>query len=203
MTSDLIEPAQLMSVDIAATTWTVRRSALADGLQGLGILPADLDSLIAVLAVEEAGELPYQLRVGDWRIDLRASAARALINGATLTAALAATHQTSVPATVLSVVIPLLFDLERVTLSPTDRYLYAVLLNAPQSSLPIEQWYQHLPTRVTAELTELEFRDVMGRLEEAGAIEIDAAGQATPSLPTPRRLVKLALPVPPDQSEYQ
>lgn len=190
-----------MSVDIAAATWPIHRSALADGLRGLGILPADLDSMIAVLAVEEAGELPYQLGVGDWRIDLRAAAARALINGATLTAALAATHQTSVPATVLSVVIPLLFDLERVTLSPPDRYLYAVLLNAPQSSLPIEQWYQHLPARVTAELTELEFRDVMGRLEEAGAIEIDAAGQASPSLPTPRRLVKLALPVPPDQSE--
>jgi hypothetical protein len=203
MNSDLVEPAQLMSVDVAATTWTIHRSALADGLQRLGILPVDLDSLIAVLAVEEVGDLPYQLRVGDWRIDLRAAAARALINGATLTAALAATHQTSVPATVLSVVIPLLFDLERVTLSPTDRYLYAALLNAPQSSFPVEQWYQHLPARVTAELTELEFRDVMGRLEEAGAIEIDAAGEATPSLPTPRRLVRLALPVPPDQSEYR
>jgi hypothetical protein len=203
MNSDLVEPAQLMSIDVAATTWTVHRSALTDGLQRLGILPADLDSLIAVLAVEEVGDLPYQLRVGDWRIDLRAASARALINGATLTAALAATDQTSVPATVLSVVVPLLFDLEHVTLSPADRYLYAALLNAPQASLPVEQWYQHLPSRVTSELTELEFRDVVDRLEEAGALEIDAVGEATALLPTPRRLLRLALPAPPDQSEYR
>jgi hypothetical protein len=198
-----VEAAQLMGIDVAASTWAIAHAQFVALLSDLGVLPDDMDSMIAVLAVDSAGELPYEIRVGQWRLDLEAAAARALINSTVLTAALAADHQSSIPATVLSVAVPLLFDLEKVTLSPQDRYLYATLLNSPHASMTFEQWYQHLPARITDELTALELRDVLGRLEDAGAVDTDAAGITKVTIPSPRRLVRLALPAPPDASEYR
>jgi len=198
-----MEPADLIGIATDHQTWTMTRTQIVDLLSELHVLPEDLDSLIAVLAVDVKGELPYPIRVGGWQLDLPAAAGRALPNSAVLTAALAANNQSSIPATVIGVAVPLLFDVEKVRLSPGDRYVYAVLLNAAHSSLTFEQWYQHLPERVTDEVTGLELRDILGRLEDAGAVDTDTAGTTSVKIPSPRRLVKLALPAALDISEYR
>lgn len=103
--------------------------------------------------------------------------------------------QTSIPATVLSVAVPILVDIQRVEISPADKYVFATLLQSSEHE-SLEDWYASLPSRVT-ELTELEFRDVIGRLRDAGLAEQDD-GSISVRRPNPRHLVRLALPsVPP------
>lgn len=202
MTANRAEPATLAGIDTTHPRWELEHSQIEALLRSLNILPPDMDTLVAVMASRGSDEPPFELRIGNWSIDLKAATARGLINGVILASALAAFGESSVPATVLSVIVPLLFDLQRVELSPSDKYLYAVLLNAPTNRETVDDWYAKLPPRVRGEITELEFRDVVGRLEDAGAVETDDWGHVDVPTPSHRRLVKLALPEPPGRSEY-
>jgi hypothetical protein len=197
----LAHPAVLAGVDTSGDLWHVDRKALETLLSSLGLPRADLDAIVPLIAGSELDTVPFELRVGDWVIDLKSALARALINGVTLTSALAAMHQASIPATVLSVIVPLLFDVQHVQVSPADKYVYAVLLDAPASGETIEGWYARLPARVRGEMTELEFRNTIGRLTEAGLVEGDDAGSMLVPPPSPRRLVRLELPTVPTQEE--
>ena len=107
----------------------------------------------------------FEVRIGDWRLDATVATARALVNGVVLTAALAAKGESSIPATVLSVIVPLVFDLERVAISASDRTVYAALLRDAPDRRAIDGWYNSLPTHLQAEITNLEFRDLIERAQ--------------------------------------
>jgi hypothetical protein len=159
------------------------------------------------MGLHELGELPFEMRIGRWQIDLPTATARGVVNGVVLTATLSALGEASIPATVLSVVVPAIFDVERVSISPSQRYVYAVLLNAPvatqQDTLSVEQWYARLPARVQAELTLLEFRDIVGVLDEMGNVDLDTHGHLKVVRPSPRRVARLRLPAAPPPYEFQ
>jgi hypothetical protein len=76
---------------------------------------------------------PFEMRLGSWQLDLPVAAAHGIVNGVVLTSVLAAQQQASIPATVLSVVVPLLFNLEQVRLSASERAVYAELLRDAQT----------------------------------------------------------------------
>lgn len=96
---------------------------------------------------------------------------------------------------------------ERVTLAPSEKYVNAVLLNAPATvagaALSVEAWYAHLPARVQEEVTLLEFRDIVGALEGAGTVEVSDLGDVSVEIPSTRRRVRLALSAGPALGELQ
>lgn len=149
-----------------------------------------------------AGELgletsPFEIRIGEWQLNTSVAAARALVNGVVLTAALAAKGETSIPATVLSVVVPLVFDLERVTVSASDRIVFTDLLRHAPTRQHIDEWYDDLGDHIRAEITKLEFCDLVERLEDAGLVDRDPFDIVAVDPPTQRRRRRLELP-PPD-----
>lgn len=174
---------------------TIGAGDLAHFLDDLG-LPAD-DLVIRMLAGELGiGSSDFEIRIGEWRLNSKVATARALVNGVVLTAALAAKDESSIPATVLSVIVPLVFDLERVAISASDRAVYAALLRDAPDRRAIDDWYSSLPTHLQAEITNLEFQDLFERLEEAGLAEQDYFGVLTLDLPSRRRLRRLSLSQP-------
>lgn len=157
-------------------------------------LPAD-DHVVRMLAGELgiAGS-DFEMRIGEWRLNAPVATARALVNGVVLTAALAANGESSIPATVLSVIVPLVFDLERIAISPSDRAVYAALLREAPDRRAIDDWYRSLPTHLQGEISSLEFRDLVERLQDAGLVEQDLFDVVTIDPLSRRRLRRLALP---------
>ncbi len=177
------------------TDTTILAGDLARFLGDLG-LPAD-DIVIRMLAGELGiGGSDFEIRIGEWRLNATVATARALVNGIVLTAALAAKGESSIPATVLSVIVPLVFDLERVAISASDRVVYAALLSDAPDRRAIDDWYDSLPVHLQAEITKLEFRDLIERLQDVGLAEQDLFGVVTLDLPSRRRLRRLSLPLP-------
>jgi hypothetical protein len=196
--TDLRDPADVVGLgsgqDDGQARLDLRR--LEQLLAALGTPRDDLPLLLPLLAPDGAHGTPFHLRVGDWHLDAPAAVVRAVVNGAVLTAALAAHDAASIPATVLSVAVPLLFDVRRVRLSAGDRYVYAVLLDGPDAGRTVDDLYDALPRRLRGELDRLEFRDVIERLQDVGLAETDVFGAVTVERPSRRRLVRLRLPSP-------
>lgn len=190
------EPA--LSADVALT--------LND--DGTALVVADrLDDLLAQLGLESdelavrvlAGELglddsAFEMRIGQWQLNAPVALARAVVNGAVLTALLASNGESSIPATVLSVIVPLVFDLDRVQISPADRAVFADLArNVPDRKLA-DDWYAGLAPHIRAEITSLEFRDLIGRLEDVGLVSSDDFDVVTVDAPNGATRRRLRLP---------
>lgn len=157
-------------------------------------LPAD-EVAIRMLAGELGhDQSEFELRIGEWRLNLSVAAARALVNGAVLTAALAAKGEASIPATVLSVIVPLIFDLERITLAPSDRVVYVDLVRHAPDRKHIDDWYASLSDHIKDEISNLEFRDLIERLDDAGLVDNDLFDLVTVDPQTARRRRRLSLP---------
>jgi hypothetical protein len=139
-------------------------------------------------------QVANEIRFGEWELDLQAAATKAVVNGVALTSVLAARGESSIPATVLSVVVPLVFDLRRVVLSSSDRYIFALLLREAPDRRSIADWYSSLPDEVRDELSELEFRDLIERLEQIDLADSDMFDVVTIDSPSSKRIVRLQLP---------
>lgn len=182
--------------------------ALTFNEDGTAVVAAErLDDLLAQLGLKTdevtvrvlAGELgvdgcAFEMRLGQWQLNAPVAIARAVVNGAVLTALLASNGESSIPATVLSVIVPLVFDLDRVELSPSDRAVYAdITRNVPDRKL-VDDWYEGLAAHVRAEITSLEFRDLIERLEEVGLVESDDLDVVTIDTPPDSTRRRLRLP---------
>jgi hypothetical protein len=145
MAASLIDPAALAGIDVSGPIWRINRYDLET------LLPYghDIDALIANLASAIGAEqAAFELRAGEWHLDLPAALARSLINATVLTGALALLHEASLPAAVLGVVVPLIFDVQRVKLGASNRYIYAVLREQAPHRRAIRGWYDQLPRHV-------------------------------------------------------
>lgn len=191
MTVSLIDPTAIAGIDVSGPVWRLTRRDFEALLPG----GHDLDALVAnVASAVGAEQAAFELRAGDWHLDLPAAIARSLINATVLTGALALLHEASIPAAVLGVVVPLIFDVKRVKLGASDRYVYAVLREQAPHRRAIRGWYDQLPPHVRDEVTALEFRDIIERLEDAGLVGLDERDQLALAQPSDRRLVRLRLP---------
>lgn len=175
-------------------TSTLDRSWLVKMLGDLGLSLDELDVCVAVIAAEHAAPTDFEIRVGEWRLDGSRGALAAIVNGVAITAALAALGAASIPAAVVSLVVPVIFNLERVEIRPSDRVVLVELLQDPWGRKPITDWYAGLPGNIQAEISGLEFRDLVDRLEDAGLATLDEFDTVTIDQPHPRRLAHLRLP---------
>lgn len=189
----MTDPTTFAIIEHPDGTATVGISDLVVHLDELGLALDEVS--IRMLASElGAGESDYELRVGEWQISCNINIARALVNGTVLTAALVAAGATAIPAVVLAVVVPSMFDLERVKISPADKAVYLDLPVGVSERKHIDDWYSTLTASIRSEITSLEFRDLVGRLEGAGLADVDPFDIVTLDQPTTRRRCRLDLP---------
>lgn len=119
----------------------------------------------------------WEMRTGGWRIDLPAAVAKSVATTAVATATMLALDVGSIPVTVLSVVAPMLFEIERIEVGAEDLWVHAHLTHsASGSGESLVELYRSLPDAVQEELSPREFAGVVERLLSARLATIDESG---------------------------
>ena len=132
--------------------------------------PSEDVQLALVGALRANGtSLPHlELSTGTWRLDLKTAALKAVSCSIVTTLILQGLGASSIPASVLSIVAPFLFELERVDVAADDVWVHARLLDAAAGDVVhLRELYERLPPDVRAELSERDFVGVVDRLRAA------------------------------------
>jgi hypothetical protein len=151
-------------------------------LSTLGVAGSPLEAPARERILADLGQLvgePFELRVGGWRIDVRKSVVQATIASALMVGAINIAGGGSVPIEVLALALPFLVDVERIELSTADKYVLAQMRLRNFQPDAVKTWWKALPKRLREEVTYLEFLDLIDRLRESGAIELESDGTAT------------------------
>jgi hypothetical protein len=177
------------------------QTRLNAALQGDGVVDAELldafsevlrypveDVRLALAGALRARGTPasrLEIRTGAWRVDLETAVLKAVSCSIVTTLVLQGLGADSIPASVLSIVAPFLFELERVDVAADDVWVHARLLDAAQSEVVhLRELYQRLPPDVSAELSERDFVAVVERLQAARLLVIGPDGARI--MPRPR-----------------
>lgn len=139
-------------------------------LNKLGI--SDPDALmLASSALREWGEETDSLAFSPsgWRIKLSAKIGQSAVMAAALWAALVQSGVTNIPTALVAAILPVLFDFERIKLSwKEEAVLVRLALYDRNRSMTPEEWYQELPHEMRAELSKLDFLDVLEKIVGSG-----------------------------------
>jgi predicted nucleotide-binding protein len=165
--------------------WLNDMLAARPAARGMAALDSTLITDLAELLAVDAGELAltvrclmdvhavsssaYEIRTGNWRIDLLPATAKAVLSAAVATTVMQHMALDSLPVAVLGAVAALLFSIDRVEISAGELVLHARLLDAVTGSpRDLDTLYQALPQDVRDELTTADLADVVERFHQAG-----------------------------------
>ena len=140
------------------------------------------------------GEKPnaFEMRTGEWRIDLSAAVAKSVATASVSTLALQLLGQSSIPATVLSIVVPFLFELERIEVDAGDVYLIGRIVAAHGTGPHhLTTLYEALSEDLRRDLPVHEFAGLIDRLQQAGLATAHAEGVTLVDGVRNRRRVRL------------
>lgn len=115
-----------------------------------------------------------EFRLGGWEIDLGKTAVQAGLVTAFLGGALAVLGVDQVPVELLPTVIPLVFDIRRARLTPSQEYILAELTmhhDVRAGKLTAADLYATLPTRIRDDLSEVDFQDFLDACRRAGVAD--------------------------------
>ncbi len=131
-------------------------------------------SLGAQLESEEDDEHRLDLRAGGWTIDITNSVVRSALVLALLSGALVAAGAAGLAPLVLPAVLPLLVDIDKVRLRPSDELLIAELrlnTDAYEGGLSPDELYRRLPARTRRAVSPLDFADFLDLIRRAGVAQ--------------------------------
>lgn len=158
-------------------------------LETLGVTGSGLEAPAREQVLADLGQLagdPFELRVGGWRIDLRKSVVQATIASALMIGAINLAGGGSIPVEVLAIALPFLVDVGRIELSTADKYVLGRMRLRNLQPDAVKTWWMALPKRLREEMTYSEFLDLLDRLRDAGAIELEKDGTASLKKNRPR-----------------
>jgi hypothetical protein len=115
-------------------------------------------------------------------VDVRRGAVQSVIAAALIVGLLVAIGATAIPAAVVPAVVPLFFDIERVSLTPGQQYLLAELVGhkeALDGTHTPRELYDQLTGEVRSQLSFMDFTDFLGTCRRAGLADTSAAGTVT------------------------
>ncbi|MEW1761234.1 SEFIR domain-containing protein [Streptomyces cyaneofuscatus] len=160
--------------------------------------PTELSVTVRSLVRVHGGETPaFEMRTDVWRIDLPVAVAKSVLVGAIATSVLQLLGADAVPVAVVSAVAPLVFEVRRVELRPSDAVIHARLTAAAGGDPHrLEDLHRLLPSEVRAELSLAEFADVVERLLRARLAVVGPDGLRVRARDT-RRGFRLMLSDPP------
>ena len=133
-------------------------------------------------AAGETADADLQFRPGGWQVDLRRGAVQSVIAAALIGGLLIALGATAIPAAVVTAVVPLFFDIKRVTLTPGQEYLLAELVGhkeALDGTRTPRELYDQLTDEVRGQLSYMDFADFLDTCRRAGVADTSGAGTVT------------------------
>lgn len=137
-----------------------------------------LDS-VRTAADQAPDQADLQFRPGGWQVNLSRGAVQTIVATALLAGLLVVFGAAQIPAGVATAVVPLLFDVERIRLTPGQEYLLAELVahrEALDGSMTPRELYEKLPPDTRAQLPFLEFADFLGTCYGAGLADVAESG---------------------------
>jgi hypothetical protein len=143
---------------------------------GDGPSPATAERIARLARYLLDDEPALGMRLGPYKMDASRAAVKAAVTTAVLALAIEGTGLDSIPVVVLASVLPFLVEIERVELTPGDELVLAALRATAPPGGKDHDWYRALPPVLRAQLTQLEFLDLVGRLRDAGAITTGPTG---------------------------
>lgn len=132
-----------------------------------------------------AGQEPdagLEFRPGGWQVDLGRGVAQSVIAAALIAGLLTVLGATAIPAAVVTAVVPLFFDVRRVSLTPGEEYLLAELVARKESldgTLTPRELYDQLTDEVRGQLSFMDFTDFLDTCHRAGLADTSATGTIT------------------------
>jgi hypothetical protein len=133
-------------------------------------------------AADETADADLQFRPGGWQVDLRRGAVQSVIAAALIGGLLIALGATAIPAAVVTAVVPLFFDIKRVTLTPGQEYLLAELVGhkeALDGTRTPRELYDQLTDEVRGQLSYMDFADFLDTCRRAGLADTSGSGTVT------------------------
>ncbi len=118
-----------------------------------------------------APEDTLDLRLGGWHIDLSRQAVKAGLVTAIVATALVAVGLTPVGVAVVTLMLPIVLDIKRVELSPSDERLLIELRRKPalqEGYATEDELYASLPAETQAVINRYDFADFVQRVKAAG-----------------------------------
>jgi hypothetical protein len=141
--------------------------------------------------VDADGEEALNLRSGGWAIDLRGGLVRSALATAFIAGVLAASGVTGLLPLVAPAVLPLLFDIHQVRLSPSQELILAELQLTPEArsgGLSADQLYAKLTEQTRNQLSRLDFADFLDQVRRAGLTDPAADSRLVLRAPDNARL---------------
>lgn len=152
---------------------------------------AFLDAVEAGLGGGAGTQLEF--RAGGWEVDLSNTAVKTAVLTAFLGGLLALLGTDQLPAVVATAVIPLLFDVRRVTLKASEHEILADLVGSQDADgRTADALYAALTPDIRAELSRLEFTDFLDSCRRAGLLD-EAADGTVRVLPPERARFRISL----------
>ena len=151
-----------------------------DSYAGRRGLDAFLEAVQAGAGQEPDADL--QFRPGGWQVDLGRGMVQSVVGAALIAGLLVALGATAIPAAVVTAVVPLFFDIKRVSLTPGQEYLLADLVGhkeALDGSLTPRELYRRLTKEVRGQLSFMDFTDFLDTCRRAGLADNSPAGTVT------------------------
>jgi hypothetical protein len=143
---------------------------MPDTFEGRRGRNAFLDAVKAQ-AAPGAADADLEFQPGGWQIKIAGSSVHGVLGGALLAGLLVAVGATGIPAAVLAAIVPSLFDVEKVRLTPSQEYVLADLVghrDALDGSLSADQLYDRLPTETKKDVSRLDFAEFLDACRRAG-----------------------------------
>lgn len=160
-------PAEVVHVDSAA---------LLEILQSLGEFAEPVRDFALIQLLGES-DVPLELRIGRWHLDVTRGMIQSAISTAILLPVCHATGTNDIPLVVLAAVLPYLVTIEEVEVRASDLHVLAIAREDFFLPNEIERVYGNLPDDIRHELTLLEFRDLAQRLTTAGRLQKNSIGR--------------------------
>jgi hypothetical protein len=130
-----------------------------------------LSAYETAIGVAKSEELHFDTQ--GWRIKIAAPLAKSAFILSILAVGLRSVNATDLPAALLTAILPLLLDIERVKILRKDEELYLRLaLSADGLSRTGEELYELLTPKQRDDISLLEFQDLLDRLRQAGLLDL-------------------------------
>ena len=127
------------------------------------------------------GDGPQQiprLRPGGWEIDLQGGLVQSVVGGGLIAGLLVALGATQIPAALVTLVVPLLFDVEKVRLTPGQDLILTELVGKREALVEASarDLYARLTDETRAALSYPDFADFMDTCRRAGLADVGEDG---------------------------
>jgi len=117
---------------------------------------------------------------GGWTLNLKAGIAKAALSSALMCGVFSMIPGIPIAASVLSGVLPFLFEIGKVELSQKEEYILAKLLVKDEVKKHLhsaEELYEKLPKEIRRDINRLDFIDFLDKLDLAGHVKRKTSGE--------------------------